>query len=650
MDNNYNNIITIKFAQAERPVFKEKAGKDYVNFGLKNDYPKYLLDLYNESPKHGAIIKSKVKYIFGNGFEGIDQPANSSGESWNKLVKKCILDDEIFDGYYLQIIYNLKGEIKDVFHIEYFKVRTNKAHSKFYVKDDWNNAQEKERCYDAYNSTNPQGSQILFIRQYNPSGDAYPIPNYYQALNYIESDVHVSRHILGIAKDSFVGSTLINLNGGEPQEEQKASVESGLKKKFHGSEGDRTVIMFNKSRENAAEILPLSQTLLTKEDFTNINNLIQQEIFSGHSITSPTLMGIATAGALGQRNEIQDAYEIFNNTYVNERQQAHEETFGKIFNLVGITGEHKIVPVKPLGFNLKEELLLEVLPREYFLDELNVDPKYFSLPPVKTTTNNQQQQPVDVNNPQQPVNANLAGMTGRQFQQLERIKRKFEAGKLTREQAAMMLKSSFGLTDDDVSLFLDANTEEFDTDNFAEHFNSCGENISDYEILSVKELNEKQYFADVKKLSDIEQNIYDLLKEKLTVAEIADKLKVDAPVIEKAIAVMVKGGVLSEALIPTNKKPASQVKIQIMYSYGWRPEVPVTERDTAAHPSRDFCKELMRLAISKLWSRSDIEKISARLGYSVFDRAGGWWTMPDGTHSPQCRHQWNVLTVVKKNK
>jgi hypothetical protein len=52
--------------------------------------------------------------------------------------------------------------------------------------------------------------------------------------------------------------------------------------------------------------------------------------------------------------------------------------------------------------------------------------------------------------------------------------------------------------------------------------------------------------------------------------------------------------------------------------------------------------------MGKLYSRAEIETISARLGYSAFDRVGGWWTREDGTHSPQCRHTWNALTVIRK--
>ena len=84
----------------------------------------------------------------------------------------------------------------------------------------------------------------------------------------------------------------------------------------------------------------------------------------------------------------------------------------------------------------------------------------------------------------------------------------------------------------------------------------------------------------------------------------------------------------------------------IRYTYEWKDIVPVSERNTAAHPSREFCKRLMSL--DKVYSRSDIEQMSARLGYSVWDRKGGWWTMPDGEHSPSCRHTWVSNIVMRK--
>lgn len=659
-DNNYDNLITIKFARAEQPKFEERKGKGYIEFGADNRYPDYLLGLYNESPKHGAIIKGKVNYIFGKGFK--DAPAaNTQGESWNTIVKKCILDDEIFGGYYLQIVWNKARKVKEVYHIRYSNVRTNKEESRFWVKNDWQDGKEKPREYTAFIGTFQEGeyTQILFVKQYNPRGEVYPLPNYFQGLNYVDADVQVSRHILGNAKDGFVAGTMIQLNNGEPPTEQKGEIERRLKKKFTGSEGDRVLIMFNSSRENGAEVSTLGQTMLTKEDFTNINNLIQQEIFAAHQITSPALFGIKTEGQLGGRNEIRDAYEIFNNTYVNERQQAFNELFGKLIQFTGVQGEFKIVPVEPLGFALQDDMLLKVMPREYFLDKLGVDQKYYALPTVEGTA---PASPDPSGTPAAPVNSNLASMTGRQFQQLERIKRKYERGTLTREQAAMMLRSSFGLTDEDIALFLDANSddqqfatqEELDFALCAE-FELEGEPRDQYEILSRRPAADVEYFAEQKALTTLESNILNLIgkDKRITPEVIASTLNRSTSEVQEVMTRLEKDGVIQAKITRTGtdeitERTADRTKIP-----GYKPTVTdIQLRYLYDGPedsrNRPFCAKMMELSRTKVWSRADIERISERLGYSVWDRRGGWFTQPDGTPRPFCRHKWLAITVIKK--
>ena len=711
MHNNYNNLISIKFARAEQPIFKENKSKNIVEFGFDNDYPNYLLGLFNESPKHGAIVKSKVGYIFGHGFQDVPVKANSAGESWNQILKKCIMDDELYGGYYLQVIYNLLGQIKDVFHIEYHKVRSNKEQTEYYVKNDWQSFKEKARMYPSFNPAEPVASQILAVKQYNPLSDVYPLPSYYASLNYIDSDVQVSRHVLGNAKDGFVASTLINLNGGEPQEEHKAAIEKGIKKKFTGSEGDRVVIMFNKSKDNAADIVPLSTTMLTKEDFTNINNLIQQEIFAGHQIVSPALMGIKTEGQLGGRTELRDAYEIFNNTYVQERQETHNENFGELFAIIGIPGEYKIEPVEPLKFEFGEVIVSQNLTKDEIREIMGKQPLDTSvktqaqiisdninalsplvankvlesmtpeeirslaglIPKTNVPTTPDGSMPLPIPTQQESqINSNLAGMTGRQFQQLERIKRKYEKGSLTREQAAMMLRNGFGLTDGDIALLLDpepaqfASQVEIDMELLAA-FEKFSEDSTDYEVLETKSASEVNYFAEQKDLNELESNIIFLIKKdkgKVDTEAIAKALDKSTKVIDTAITGLVKAEVLkiNTQKIGTDKIPVYDVQernlaeykpeateLVIRYTYAWRDIVPVSERNTSTHPSRMFCVEMMKLASTRVWSRSNIEQMSSVLGYSVWDRVGGFWNRGTFTDT-QCRHEWKSLIIRRKKQ
>jgi hypothetical protein len=709
MDN--YNYITLQFDQAQQPKFEEKKGKGYVEFGKNNDYPIYLLDLYNESPKHGSIVKSKTCYIYGKGFEDNGE-CNSVGETWNEVMKKCIKDDELFRGYYMQIIWNRAKQIQEVYHIEFSKVRCSKDLTKFYVKNDWADFREKPRCYDAFNVNNPYGSQIFYKKEYNPTSEVYPLPAYFQGLNYIESDIEVSRHLLGMAKQSFVGSTLINLNNGDPiNEEKRGEIERGLLRKFTGDSGKRVVIMFNKSRDNAAEIVPLGTSTLTKEDFTNVNNLIQQEIFVAHQIISPVLHGISTSGSLGQRNEIRDAYEIWNNTYVKERQQEFEFVFTKIRNLAGEQGEFVIQPVEPLKFEFTESIVSQNLTKDEIRELMGREPLDSSVktqaqiisdninalsplvankvlesmtpdeirslaglvpaaPSGVTTTPNGTIPTKEV--PMQSNDA-IKNLSGRQYQNVMRIVRQFGNGKLNKQQASLMLKNGFGFTDADVNTFLgiddspltDDEVQQFSMDRdllLLQELEKIGSKKSDFKIHKSKGVT--QSFAI--ELDQLEANVLSILtKEKgnVTPEIIAKSLKVDVAKVNSIIKNLIDESVIESVASKINTapnykviKPVSElagenstIEFKIMYSYEWREIVPINERDTIDHPSRAFCKTMLKMSnAGKFWSRADIESLSVRLGYSVFDRVGGWWTSPINPEPYQCRHQWVSHLVTKK--
>ena len=672
MDNNYKHIV-LQFDQAQQPVFREVKTKGWVEFGEKNNYPNYLLSLYNESPKHGAIVKGKCNYIYGKGFE--QSGTANSKDSWNDVMKKAIKDDELYRGYYLQCIWNRAKKLSEVYHLEFHKVRVSKDLQTFFVKNDWADFKEKPREYKAFNVNDPVGSQILYVKEYNPSSDVYPFPSYFQGLNYIESDIEVSRHILGNAKQGWVGSKLVNLNNGDPiGEENKGEVERGLLKKFTGDSGKRVVIMFNKSKENAAEILDLGQTMLTKEDFTNVNNLITQEVFASHQITSPQLFGIQGTSAFS-RNELRDAYEIFNNTYVNERQQEFEETFTYLRNLKGEQGEFKITPVEPLHFEFSETIIAANLTQDEIRELMGKEPLVKGQVTSDGSVAVQNEIQVDATPYIAPANESIKNLSGRQYQNVMRIVRQFGTGKLTKAQASLMLKNGFGFNDKDVNDFLGLDDSPLTHDEIAKFsmtnderlldaFAQHGESSNNYVVIDkkkVSEVSEFESFADISSLNQLQANILDLISKdkRITPEVIASTLKASKSDVEQTIKDLVDNEYLkqNESKIGTDiviereltapiselqgKNPSKKVtEILIRYSYEWR----VADN---GNPSRKFCQRLLDL--NRFYSRADIEKISMIMGYSVWDRCGGWWTMPNGEASPQCRHEWKANIVKRKD-
>lgn len=669
-----HSVSFIKFADVKVPVMKELPNKGWVLFGEDNKFPNMLLNMFNKSSKHNGIVLGKVNYITGKGFDHVIQ-ANPY-ENCNEILKKSCLDIEVFGGCYLEIQYNELGKIGAFYHVPYHKVRSSKDNTQFYVKD-WDSYKKNDepKVFAAYNPKLDvqllrNQTQILYYKEYRPGVETYSYPGYMGALNAIQTDIEISKYHLSTITNGMFASKMISFFEGIPTEEEKREIEKGFKSKFTGSENAGNIVLnFGKDPAKRPQLDDLSSTELDKH-FDILSKSVQQEIFCGHQVVSPMLFGIRVEGQLGGRSEIRDAYEIMKSTYVNDKQQALELLFKEI------TGqEHKIIPVEPIGFEFSEQTLLQIAPKKWLLEKIGIDASLY--PEIA--------QPEGVAPQSQPmaVNENLKNLSGRQWQSLTRIIRKFEKGEISQEQAKLLLKSSLGLNDDEVNTMLSIdNGMEFSSHEKDElllaEFAKCGEPKNDYLIVK----KNKFLFVEneFKFLSQVELDIMDLIRKdkRITPSVISDVLGLELPSVNQILSNLEKIGkikskvkaigpdqvverVLTESIasqiVKDQKEKIAEVK---EVAPGTSPEIPKLEPETLNFKilysyegpqdgrNRPFCARLM--AMDKLWSRSEIESMSRRLGYSVFDRGGGWWTQPDGTRSKSCRHDWVSNVVMKKEK
>jgi len=652
-----NRVSFIKFADVKVPVMKELPNKGWVLFGEDNKFPNMLLNMFNKSSKHNGIVLGKVNYIVGKGFDNVTQ-ANAY-ENSNEILKKLSLDIEVFGGCYVEVQYNELGKIGAYYHVPYHKVRSNKDNTQFFVKD-WESYKKNDepKVFLAYNPNQDvkmlrNQTQILYYKEYRPGVETYSYPGYMGALNAIQTDIEISKYHLSTITNGMFASKMISFFEGIPSEEEKREIEKGFKSKFTGSENAGNIVLnFGKDPAKRPQLDDLSSTELDKH-FDILAKSIQQELFSGHQVVSPMLFGVRVEGQLGGRSEIREAYEIFKATYANDKQQALELLFKEITGI-----EAKIIPVEPIGFEFSEQTLLQIAPKKWLLEKIGIDPNQYpeSLPTEAVSS----QASAEV----KAVNENLKNLTGRQWQSLTRIIRKFEKGEISQDQAKLLLKSSLGLNDDEVNTMLSIdNAMEFSAQEKDElllsEFAKCGVNKSDY--LIVKTLPAKFTSQEFNEVNQLEANVLDLLRKdkRITPEIIAETLDIEVDSAKQIIKRLTEEGRIKikvvkvgidEVIERTLTEPlAKQTDIQpetlnfkIFYEYTWKPGFSDADKDTR----RNFCARLQDLG--KLWSRAEIETMSRRMGYSVWDRKGGWYTEPDGFRSKECRHQWVRQIVMKK--
>jgi hypothetical protein len=674
-----NNLVTLSFSCDSTPVFQEKkmrtSGVDFVSYGTKNDYPDFLITLFNTSSKHNAIVNGKVTYIFGKGLKGEiptvwDEKINRFGDSINDIAKRIVLDVELFGGSFIQIIPDQLGNITDVIILPYWKVRSSKNGDEFYYKNNWKDGGEDVTVLKQYLKGSREPNQIRYYKEYRPGIDVYTLPQYVASIPYIQADAEVGEQVYNNAQGGFTASKMITFFNGTPTPEAVATIEKKLENKFTGKRGKKFMLQFLQGSEKKTEIDDLGASDLTKEDFEHVDKLIEKNIFAGHQITSPSLFGIQSEGnwQLGNRSQLRDAYEVFNNTYVNGKQQNIECLINSICEDAGMDPDYKFIPVEPIGFEFSEQSLLTVAPKKWLLEKIGIDPALY--PETAALAN---PAPAAGVAPQGMTNDNIKNLTGRQHQQLLRIIKQYGQQKITRDVAMTLLKTGLGLNDAEINTML-GNEDvpvamSFSADEFKDIVNKFGEDRNAYQVVRKKPVDftknseaalhefafQKNEFAEISKV-DLE--ILKLIQGDKMISNdtIANVLKVEPSYIQSVIDNYIAEKVLSvnrggekTVLKPVSEITDKPVKIFIKYSY----ELNSAE---AAGPNvkdttREFCKHLVEAG--KFYTRSEIELMSEYLGYSVWDRRGGFWTHGKQDSNPgkttaYCRHLWHSNVIYKK--
>ena len=603
----YKNLISLTFDNNKVPMFIEQKGKDWVKYGESNNYPQYLVLLFNRSAKHNAIITSKQLYISGKGVE-IDQAdmqgddivklqayinAPNQYETLNDLMKKTILDYELFGGFYLKVV-GKKGKdgVAEIYHVDYCNVRSNEDNTEFYLSSEWINEQGDEnsnpkdiKTLPAYDINKKQAESLFYLKAYRPNLNTYTLPDYIGAVPAIITDAEIANYHRAEIQNSFKGSKMITFVNGIPSEDEMKATERKLKSKFTSTDSSGSIVVdFADDKDRAAIIQDLSAGDFA-DKYNALNNTIQQEIFVGHKITSPMIFGVRVEGQLGGRAEMIDAFNLFTNTYVEPRQQVQE----RVYDLFApVKGKIKIKPIEPIMASFSEQTLMQILTK----DEMREVIGRKALEPSQV-----------VAVPQVP-------------------------------QVAKFSKETRDLID-------------------YETFAKYGEPIENFQSIKRKKIMfSKQDFA----LDKIDEAVLDLIRKtpKIEVDAIAKVLKIDKTKATDIIETLITEELIDRNLKVTNigkeYKTPSFTELVIRYKYALRSDAPAL---VEGGESRDFCKAMM--SNPRYFSREDINNIGNELGqlydipnYDAFRRRGGWYHDPNkDVNLPFCRHVWQQELVKR---
>lgn len=389
MNKTENNLLVIQLSQVEIPKIVENTRNEWINFGIDNNYPQYLIDLFQHSSLHSAICKSKVNDICGSGvsYDGEDEKTNkfisqaNPYETLNDVLKKIAFDHIIFGGYAINIIWSKdRKSIAEIYQVDYSNIRSgkmnvNKIVEEYYYSDDWSNRKIKPVRIPAFNPSlaGKEPSQLIYYKSYSPGMKYYSLPSYVGALNAIETDVEIANFHLAHIKNGMTPNLLINFNNGIPTEEERTKIERQIKDKYTGTDNaGRFIVTFSDDKDKAPVIETLSVSDLDKQ-FIQLQDTILQNILSGHSIVSPLLVGIPTSVGLGGTEIIQDSWQLYNNRVITPFKDEILISLNKIANINSLK-ELYINTSSPIEFSYSEQTLLQILTKNEMRERIGYEP------------------------------------------------------------------------------------------------------------------------------------------------------------------------------------------------------------------------------------------------------------------------------------
>ena len=347
------------------PVEKFVPAKDLMEWGTRNSYPDYLLDLYNNVPTLRAIINGNIDFITGDDVSILPLTQhlpngimNNRGDYIREQIKDIAKDYEIYGGFALQIIRNLIGEVAEVYYIDMRFLRTNKEGNVFYYCEDWSKSVRKDVVvYPAFmpnlnwdalddEARNRNASSILYVK--NIHTQVYPAPLYAASIKACEIERLIDDFHLADINNHFVSSAIINFNNGIPDDDVKEQIEREFTEKFCGaSNGGRTAFSWNPNKESATDIVEF-EVKDFGERYKSLSDHSRQQIFTAFS-ANPNLFGIPTEGNGFANEQYAESFKLYNRTQIKPVQRMIADAYDKIY------GQPKVLTIVPFSMDGESE-------------------------------------------------------------------------------------------------------------------------------------------------------------------------------------------------------------------------------------------------------------------------------------------------------
>lgn len=341
-------------AQYPEPKFDVKRGKDWIEFGEKNDLPSFVESLIDKSPDHAAILNGCIGMCIGN---GVPRPENNpaaerlfmNGEAnlsapndMNAIASKLFRDLVVHGAAAINVRWTKsKTQIADFHHVPVFDLRIDKGEEDFWISDNWANIKKNDpEFYPGFN-TEDGGSQILYLKLPSARDYVYGMPAYWAARSAIMLQWGLSKHYLNRVDNSFAPAAIVSFTD-SPLPEEQDKIHKALKA-FHAGPDAENNGGFLELYGGGVTVTSFTGSEGPK-DFAEFQKNADRMLLSAHRVPGKgSIYGLDRSGGgglAGSREDILNEVEFYQKTVIRSIQNVVLGAFN-LFASINGAGDFK---------------------------------------------------------------------------------------------------------------------------------------------------------------------------------------------------------------------------------------------------------------------------------------------------------------------
>ena len=349
IENKRPNVHVLSLASYVAPELTESKDGDYVQYGDKNSYYKFLIDRYTNSATNNAVINGVSRLIYGKGLTALDAASKPNDYASfitmfkSEDVRKLVVDLKMLGQCAMQVLYSKDHKkVISVQHISVHLICPEKCNKEgkianYYYSDNWDNVKEYAPMKVPAFNTSTSDTEILFVKPYSVGMKYFSGVDYQGGLPYATLEEEIAQYLITEVQNSFSGTKIVNVNGGRYTDEQQDDISNKIKSSLTGSKGQKVIVAFNENQELATTVVDIPLNEAAKH-YEYLSTESRDKILTAHNVTSPLMFGIITGtGFSSNADELATSMTAFDNTIVRSFQDLLIDAFDSILAFNNIT-------------------------------------------------------------------------------------------------------------------------------------------------------------------------------------------------------------------------------------------------------------------------------------------------------------------------